>query len=300
VIFRDSYYIILILTIIAWVMIGMKIRLSQMEATAEAVYVIQTSPTEAIPLANPPPPTISDSGILWLVNQDTPLTPSFTPQSLVTHQGIHLHPSAYTAYNHMLNAMVAEGLHGLHLASAYRTYEYQQNLFANKVNTLISQGYSNDEAAEIAAKTVHPPGASEHQTGLALDVTISGDLTQAFGDTNAGRWIAANSHRFGFIIRYPQAKTDITHTIYEPWHLRYVGIPHAIIMQENNLTLEEYSYFIASTSAYIVWANPGETHTYYLVVHSYTFPEKIPQGMIDISSDRQGDGASFIMTFIRE
>ena len=240
---------------------------------------------------------IADSMLLWLVNQANSLPPGYTPKNLVTHRGIHLHASAYTAYIQMLNAMQADNIHGLQLVSAYRSYEYQYGLFEAKVRHLISQGYDAKTADKLAAETIQRPGASEHQTGLALDVTLAGDLTQSFADTKAGQWLAANSHNFGFIIRYPQAKTDVTNIIYEPWHLRYVGVPHAAIMYKNNLVLEEYSQFISAGYAYIFW----DGQDYYLVTHSGSWPQKIPQGLTDISSDRPGEGGrGYIMTFLRE
>ena len=242
-------------------------------------------------------PIITDSKTLWLVNCDNSLASNFIPENLVTHRGIRLHALAYNAYNQLLDAMKADGIHGLQLVSAYRPYEYQYGLFSTKVQTLISQGHSASIADELAAKIIQRPGASEHQTGLALDVTIAGDLTQSFADTIAGRWLAENSHIFGFIIRYPQTKTDVTNIIYEPWHLRYVGVPHAIIMYNNNLALEEYAEFIRNGYAYIHW----EGQVFYLVAYSGTWPEKIPQGLINISSDRPGeDGKGYIMAILRE
>ena len=244
-------------------------------------------------------PTLADSGLLWLVNQDNPLPPTFTPQNLVTHQNnIRIHPSAHTAYTKMLAAMQAEGVtHGLQLASAYRPYEYQRSLFERKTRDLISQGHSPAAADELASKSLQRPGASEHQTGLALDVTVTGHLTQDFAATAAGQWLAANSHRFGFIIRYPRHKAEITQIIYEPWHLRYVGAPHAQIIWENGITLEEYTLFIAA-GPYIVWCK-NESRAYYLVTYSQFWPETTPQGLIDISSVRYGGGMGYIMTFRR-
>ncbi|MCL2403936.1 MAG: M15 family metallopeptidase [Defluviitaleaceae bacterium] len=241
----------------------------------------------------------TDSGDLWLVNYDNPLPQDFTPPSLVTFQGIRLHIVAFTAYTEMLAAMSAEGgTHGLQLISAYRPYEYQQRLFDNKTRALVSQGHSAAAASELAANIVQRPGASEHQTGLALDVTVTGQLTQDFALTKAGQWLAANSHRFGFIIRYPQHKTEITNIIYEPWHLRYVGIPHASIIWENGITLEEYAQFIAS-GPYIQWCKQSEGQAYYLVMFSEFLHDEPLPGLIYISSTRYGGGAGYIMTFHR-
>jgi len=243
-------------------------------------------------------PTHVDSGFLWLVNQDNPLPSTFTPQNLVTHQSIRLHASAHIAYTKMLATMQAEGgTHGLQLVSAYRPYDYQRNLFDRKVSELVYQGHSAAAADELASKSLQRPGASEHQTGLALDVTVTGQLTQDFASTLAGQWLAANSHRFGFIIRYPQHKTEITQIIYEPWHLRYVGAPHAQIIWENGITLEEYAQFIAA-GPYIVWCESGN-QAYYLVIYSQFWPEIPPQGLTDISSACHGGGVGYIITLRR-
>jgi len=292
---KASHYIIAILIITSWIMIGMKIHVAR-KPTAEAA-----APTEVqavMQTLHTTPPQITNSALLWLVNQDNPLPLGYTPNNLVSHQGIRLQAPAYTAYNQMLTAMKADGILNLQLASAYRPYDYQQNLFNKKIRALESQGHNTEDATQLAAETIQRPGSSEHQTGLALDVTVSGDLTQAFASTPAGVWIAENSHRFGFIIRYPQAKTEITHIIYEPWHLRYVGVPHSTIMYENNLTLEEYAHFIADAGTYMAWEEPGIA--FFIVTYSHIWPEIIPQGLVDISSISPGDGVGYIITIRRE
>ena len=92
-------------------------------------------------------------------------------------------------------------------------------------------------------QVVAAPGASAHQSGLAIDFTTSANgssLTDSFGTTPVGQWLAANSWKYGLILRYPADKTEITGYIYEPWHFRYVGEPHAEYMYKNDLCLEEY------------------------------------------------------------
>ena len=255
--------------------------------------------TIVVSLADMQRDTHVDTGLLWLVNLDNPLPPGFTPQNLVSHQGIRLHAAAYTAYTQMINVMKAEGgTHGLQLVSAYRPYEYQRRLFDNKTRDLVAQGHNAAVAEGLAAKSVQRPGASEHQTGLALDVSVSGQLTQDFAATKAGQWLAANAHRFGFIIRYPQYKTEVTQIIFEPWHLRYVGIPHARIIWENGITLEEYAGFIAS-GPYIQWCEPRESRVFNLVMYSEVWPEEPPSGLENISSVSHGGRVGYIMTFRR-
>jgi len=240
--------------------------------------------------------TITDSGLLWLINQNNRLEPDFIPKNLVSHQGIHLHAMAYVAYNQMQVALKAEGITNLQLASAYRPYSQQRDLFSKKVSVLKSQGYNTEAAINLASETIQHPGASEHQTGLALDVTVTGDLTQAFADTKAGMWLATHSHRFGFIIRYQKYKTDITQITYEPWHLRYVGVPHATIMFENNLALEEYAQFVKQKSTYIVNETHESSNVLYLIIYSDTWPSETPKGLVCISSLYPVGETGYILT----
>lgn len=118
--------------------------------------------------------------------------------------------------------------------SGFRSYDTQRKLYEEFVNNL-----GVDEAKRICAL----PGQSEHQTGLAMDITspsYRADLHKDFGETEEGKWVARHSHEFGFIIRYPEGGEDITGYRYEPWHLRYVGVDAATAIYENNLTLEEF------------------------------------------------------------
>jgi len=192
----------------------------------------------------------------------------------------------------LLEAMEESGVSGLRLQSAYRTYSYQRSVFNQKVKELTAKGHNKYEVESIASKSVQPPGASEHQLGLALDVSIDGKLTQAFGETQAGIWLEENCHRYGFIIRYPNAKTEITQIVYEPWHLRYVGEPHAAIMKDLGITLEEYLGYIRRVGAYIFWINDRD---YYLLCYSSFLPESLPMEVVDVSSFN-ATGGEYIIT----
>lgn len=230
-----------------------------------------------------------DTGLLWLVNRENPLCENFHPSDLVNFRGVELRADARDAFIEMLAAMEAEKIYGLKLQSAYRNYSRQSTIFEEKKRGLVAKGNSPDAATEITSKSVQPPGASEHQLGLALDVSINGQLSQSFAETKAGIWVEKNCHKFGFIIRYPQSKTDVTCIIYEPWHLRYVGHPHAQIMKEKSLTLEEYHLYLSKIDMYVVWENDG----YFLVSHSNSPPEKINA---IFSATSFGENASFIIT----
>jgi LAS superfamily LD-carboxypeptidase LdcB len=233
----------------------------------------------------------ADTGLLWLVNRENPLCENFVPPNMVSFRGIELREEARDAFEEMLSAMESEGVFGLKLQSAYRSYSHQRKIFDKKIASILADTGDQTKAAALAATVVQPPGASEHQLGLALDVTLDGQLSQSFGETKAGIWLAENCHAFGFIVRYPQSKTDVTDIIYEPWHLRYVGIPHAQIMNETALTLEEYHLFLAEIHMYLVWAQDG----YYLISHANS-PPKTPPENVTFSATAPCETAPFIVT----
>ncbi len=125
----------------------------------------------------------------------------------------------------------------LYVLSPYRSYAVQQTLFNNQINKQISSGVSEEEAPDKAATIVARPGTSEHHTGLAVDFNTD-DIS--FEDTEMSDWLKENAQDFGFILRYPENKTDITKIIYEPWHYRFVGIKVAKEIKELGITFEEY------------------------------------------------------------
>ena len=128
-----------------------------------------------------------------------------------------------------------------YICSSYRTWEYQEGLFQKKVNSFISKGYSEEDARILAAKETAVPGTSEHQLGLAADILCVSRpwLDEGQADTATQKWLMANCHKYGFILRYPKGTTDITGIIYEPWHYRYVGVEIATEIMTRGITLEE-------------------------------------------------------------
>ena len=128
------------------------------------------------------------------------------------------------------------------ICSSYRTWEDQEWLYNNKINSLMASGYSEADARREAGTVVAVPGTSEHQLGLAVDIVDANeqalDLSQEATATQ--RWLMENSWRYGFILRYPAGKTDVTGIIYEPWHYRYVGKNVAKQIYESGLCFEEY------------------------------------------------------------
>ena len=163
------------------------------------------------------------------------LTVMPSSESLDNSRELVLAPSAANALVLMAEQMHAEGYGQLFVNSAYRTYDYQVELFESK-----TRQYGLAGALVRSAKAGH----SEHQTGLAVDVSVPAQgcaIMTCFGETVGGKWVAANSWRFGFIVRYEEETTAITGYSYEPWHLRFVGEELATEYSENGIhTLEEF------------------------------------------------------------
>ena len=141
----------------------------------------------------------------------------------------------------MLRAAREEGLEPL-IVSSYRTHQKQDDLHNNRIKRFMQEGLSLDDAIVEAGKWVAVPGTSEHQTGLAVDIVAESFpvLEAEQENTPEQRWLMENSWRFGFIMRYPSDKSDITGIYYEPWHYRYVGVEAAKAITETGICLEEY------------------------------------------------------------
>jgi len=141
----------------------------------------------------------------------------------------------------MLSDCWKAGLHPV-VCSAYRPYSTQQRLYKNKISRLLTAGYSYDAAIQEAGRWVAVPGTSEHQTGLALDIVSYRYqiLDQKQENTAEQKWLMEHCWEYGFILRYPSDKSELTGIGYEPWHYRYVGREAATEMKETGMCLEEY------------------------------------------------------------
>ena len=142
-----------------------------------------------------------------------------------------------------VNRMLADAsAYDLAVVSAYRPKDEQNTLYWRKVQQYTDKGYSDLEAQKVGGTIVKRPGFSEHNCGLAVDVGGSGDYTleQTFANTPAYTWLMEHCAEYGFILRFPEGKEDITGVIYEPWHYRYVGVEAAKYIMDNGLCLEEY------------------------------------------------------------
>lgn len=155
-----------------------------------------------------------------------------------------VHSVAEVIYDDLAEMLTDGSNEGLSfcIASAYRSREYQQNLIDGYILDAMAEGLSYNEACEQVFMESMPPGYSEHETGLALDI-VAADYQMLDGGqelTAENKWLRENCCKYGFILRYPEDKEDITGISYEPWHFRYVGKEAARYISENNLTLEEY------------------------------------------------------------
>lgn len=179
-----------------------------------------------------------------VVNKSRNLPDTYVPNDLVSLDDIptvfnnseinQLRKSAYEALKNLFKAAKEENSYNLYARSGYRSYNTQVGLY---------NAYVSKHGKEAADKFSAQPGQSEHQSGLAIDITsdtMNSQLSDTFGDTDEGIWVSENAHKYGFIIRYPKGKEDVTGYQYEPWHLRYVGKNLAGEVYDSGLTLEEY------------------------------------------------------------
>ena len=180
-------------------------------------------------------------GVLTLANRDHLLSAEYDPIDLITVTAKHvsgqfqLRAEAHAALVEMFDAAKAEG-YTLYVKSAYRSYQTQHTMYY----TRLENNKGKDDG------WVSFPGASDHQTGLGVDVlnyawTKKDGMNAQFASAKEARWMAAHCHEYGFVIRYQQDKQEITGINYEPWHLRYVGRECAQYMFSNNLSLEEFT-----------------------------------------------------------
>ena len=144
----------------------------------------------------------------------------------------------------MIKAALDDGVK-LVIVSSYRTYERQTTLYNNKVNYYVQRGYSKADAEQKAATIVAVPGTSDHNLGLAIDFNY---LEQVYENRKELVWLRNNAERFGFVMRYPKNKENVTGVIYEPWHYRYVGKDNAEKMNELGMCLEEYVEYLSKRS----------------------------------------------------
>lgn len=218
------------------------------EPEAEEAPVVEAPPVEE-PVQTPSQP-LEQNGTanvkldtLILVNKQIALPAGYKPTDLVTAnidfvdtasgERRMLRKEAAQAIEKLMAGAKAAGI-DLKGTSAFRSYDYQVQLF---------NAYVAKDGKEQAMKYSAPPGHSEHQTGLAIDVSsasVGYQLTQSLEQTKEGKWLADNAHTYGFIVRYQRAYEAETGYMFEPWHLRYIGVEHATNVHKTNVPFERY------------------------------------------------------------
>ncbi len=190
----------------------------------------------------------SSGASIVMVNPQNYIPEGYTPDLVdinntkLAYSGMKVDRSCYDALVRMMNDCNEKSGARVYIVSAYRTMERQTQNYNKKVNYWKERGYSTENAKKKAATSVAIPGTSENQLGLALDIvdTRSWVLNGNQEDFEGQQWLMEHCYEYGFILRYPEDKLDITGIIYEPWHYRYVGEEVAAEIRDSGLTLEEY------------------------------------------------------------
>lgn len=217
------------------------VRVETVEETAAQVETAGTQPTGETSRTKQTDEAGTEEWNLVLVNRWNPLDsdPEITLTQLRNGQAVD--ERCYPDLQEMMDACRAAGLSPL-ICSSYRTMEDQAALYQAKIRDLIQSGSSETEAQTLAGTIVAVPGTSEHQLGLAVDIVDENYqlLDENQENTDVQKWLMEHSWEYGFILRYPSDKSDVTGIIYEPWHYRYVGKEAAKEIYESGLCLEEY------------------------------------------------------------
>ena len=208
---------------------------------AQEAQMIEMEP-EAAQWAYPIPyDLLMTSDYIVLTNKENLLSEDYIPPDLVkltckkiSSDPIQMREVAANALSDMFAAAKEDGII-LYAHSGYRSYRTQKTMYSNR----LKKNNGKDDGV------VAYPGSSDHQTGLGIDIInkagIGKKFTTAFAETKEGKWVAENCWNYGFVIRYQKNKEDITQIMFEPWHLRYVGVQVAQYMHENDLSLEEFT-----------------------------------------------------------
>lgn len=178
---------------------------------------------------------------LVLINEEHPLDRSYVPELAAIDAERSVDVRILDSLQQMMADGAAQGL-SMYVTSAYRSYERQREVFNAGMQTRINSGMTPLDAYEDTKTAIAVPGSSEHASGLAVDIIASGysELDERQADTAEQQWLMEHCWEYGFILRYPKDRSDVTGIIYEPWHYRYVGVEAAKEMTEQGLTLEEY------------------------------------------------------------
>lgn len=186
-------------------------------------------------------PKVIDDWRLVLVNYENVLPADFEPELSNIDSIRKFDSRAIDELMQMIQDMKLQGDGNIWPQSTYRSVERQEEIFNKKVRTYMNSGKSKEEAESLTLKKINRPGTSEHNLGLAVDFN---NVDYKFEQSNEYKWLTENAENYGFVLRYPRDKKEITKVDCEPWHWRYVGKEHAIKMNELNMCLEEYVEYL--------------------------------------------------------
>ncbi len=180
--------------------------------------------------------TVSEEWNLIVVNAWNELPEDYSVELTELSNGQKVDSRIYPYLQEMFDAAREGGVYPV-VREGYRTAEEQQEILEDRIQTYINQGYSRSRAERTAKEWVALPGTSEHQLGIAVDINADKSMCS---NEEVYAWLAENAYKYGFILRYPPGKQEITGTSYEPWHYRYVGVEAAQEIYEQGICLEEY------------------------------------------------------------
>ena len=237
--------VVLILTIVYKYIAYKKEVQASLETSVNVEELYNTTKTEEADINGEENEKDVDSNIsdweLLLVNKNHKIPEGYSVELEEVEKTHKVDKRITESLKQMLSDARKEGLSPI-ICSSYRTNAKQQKLYNNKVTQYKKWGYSSEEAKELASYWVAIPGTGEHETGLAVDIVSKNYqiLDEKQEETAEQKWLIENSYKYGFVLRYPTNKKDITMINYEPWHYRYVGIDNATYMKEHDMCLEEY------------------------------------------------------------
>ena len=217
-------------------------------AEAEIPYIPQTVPAAQLAPADQ---RGQEDWQLLLVNPWHTVPEGYEIKLATLSNGLQVDERIYDDLDDMLSDCREAGLNPI-VCSAYRTEATQTRLYRNKVARVRASGVPEDRVEAEAARWVAKPGTSEHQTGLACDITdVYRDpkTIEECENTATYQWMSQHCQEYGFIVRFPDGKSDITGIMYEPWHFRYVGVEAATYIMENGLCFEEFLDLYQQTPA---------------------------------------------------
>ena len=207
---------------------------------------IQSNTIENNQIANQPVARTTKNKIddwrLTLANYENLLPENFTVKVSNIDNTRQFDSRAIGELNNMMNAMKKDGVTNVWVQSAYRSVARQKELYDNSVKKYLQQGKTQEEAEKLTDEYINKPGSSDHNLGLAVDFNY---VDNKFEKLDGFKWLKKNAENYGFVLRYPKDKEDITKIAYESWHWRYVGVEHAKKMNDLNMCLEEYIEYLS-------------------------------------------------------